>query len=355
MNEVLQVAFQNAPDPKEQWIQLFPEGTFYGEDGRGPYVMKNPHAVIARSIRAKTDLSIDRDHQFLLSAPGTVIPAAGWIKEFQVRGEQIWARVEWTDYAAYQLTAKEYRYFSPEFVHDKTTGEILKIKGGSLTNKPNFELAAVASQQPHIKEQKMDEHLKKLISVLGLAATVTTEQLVAAAIARMEKADKLEADFAAIRKSAGLDDKATTADITKKAEELVAASQKKPETGTKNPDPSEFVPMKTFQETASQLKTLQDDLKKERAETAVAAAMKDGKITPAQKVWALSYATSEPEKFKEYLGNAPVIATASASATGQTADGQASKLTAEEAHVASQLGLSEDQFLGKKDEGKKAA
>jgi hypothetical protein len=47
-----------------QWIQLIPAGTFQGRDGRGPYLLSDPDAVIAATmaLRMRAGIPIDYDH-----------------------------------------------------------------------------------------------------------------------------------------------------------------------------------------------------------------------------------------------------------------------------------------------------
>jgi len=63
-----------------EWIQLIPAGSFHGRDGRGPYVLSDPPAVIAatNALRMKAGIPIDYDHAIDFGAPqGAPAPAAG--------------------------------------------------------------------------------------------------------------------------------------------------------------------------------------------------------------------------------------------------------------------------------------
>ncbi|RWE48621.1 MAG: hypothetical protein EOS24_34125, partial [Mesorhizobium sp.] len=84
-----------------------------------------------RQYAGSTDLAIDYDHQTVFGAiPGVggKAPAAGWIKELQARDDGIFGRVEWTAAASAAIKAGEYRYLSPVFFHEKTTGRVLAIR-----------------------------------------------------------------------------------------------------------------------------------------------------------------------------------------------------------------------------------
>lgn len=80
------------------------------------------------------DLAVDAAHE-----PDK--GAVGWFKDLFKRGQELWARVEWTDAGAGLLRDGTYRYFSPEFVFahtDPESGAKIKnvLQGGALTNRP---------------------------------------------------------------------------------------------------------------------------------------------------------------------------------------------------------------------------
>jgi phage I-like protein len=82
-----------------EWIELLPAGVFYGRDGRGPFRLDDPAAVIASTtaMQMNAGLPIDYDHATDFGAPeGRPAPAAGWIRELEVRTGAVWGRVEWT-------------------------------------------------------------------------------------------------------------------------------------------------------------------------------------------------------------------------------------------------------------------
>lgn len=75
---------------------------------------------------------------------GGPIPAAGWIKDLQVAGNQLIAKIEWTPRAKELIQGGEYRFFSPaiSWVHeDKIEGgsQGATLTSGALTNHPFLE------------------------------------------------------------------------------------------------------------------------------------------------------------------------------------------------------------------------
>jgi phage I-like protein len=132
-----------------EWVQLLPAGTFSGIDGRGPYHMPDPDAVIRRT-REQTqghDLPIDYGHALEREGyDGDAAPAAGWISQFEVRQGQVWGRVTWTSAGADRIRGREFRFLSPVFYHD-LEGDVRWIVRAGLTNRPNLQLQAVHSRE----------------------------------------------------------------------------------------------------------------------------------------------------------------------------------------------------------------
>lgn len=312
--------------PSGQWIQMFPAGAWVGHDGRGPYHITDAEAVIAASKRAKTDLVIDRDHE-KFNPNKKHITAAGWIKDFAVRDGEIWAYVEWTKNASYQLKNKEYRYFSPEFTHDGN-GHILKIMGGSLTNTPNFELEAVASMQNDIPFKKenhaMDDHMKKLALLLGLADTATADDVVTAA---QKNADAL-AD--ATSKVATLEAQVATA-----AQKLEAASF----------DATRYVPVDDYKVVCAQLEEQTLASQKSKVDGLIDSAVKAGKIAPASRDHYHAMASQDFDACAALLKVSPeIIPTTQQKSTVFAAATEETGLTAEEKQVCASMNLSEEDF-----------
>ena len=163
-----------------EWVQLLPAGTFAPNDGRAPWSMKDPAAVIAASMAAapKGLLAIDYDHAADLAAPkGGAAPAAGWITMLEARPDGIWAKVEWTPAGAKAIAAREYRFISPSFLHGKGDRAVTRIIGAGLVNRPALsQLSALASSQG----DTMDPVLKAVLEALGLAPTADQATALAA-------------------------------------------------------------------------------------------------------------------------------------------------------------------------------
>ena len=142
-------AEQQAAGKAPDWIEVIPAGTFKGRDGRGPFNNANPQAVVdaTAALNMTAGIPVDYDHATDFAAPeGREAPAAGWMREFQVRNGAIWARVEWTPKGAQHVAHKEWAYVSPVFEHTKDDQQIVtRLLRAALTNNPNLELQAVAA------------------------------------------------------------------------------------------------------------------------------------------------------------------------------------------------------------------
>jgi phage I-like protein len=126
-----------------EWVRLLPLGEVPLGDGREPLWVDQEAlaAMVAHFQERGLDLVVDYEHQTL---SGRKAPAAGWIRELEIRiaGETpapqdgLWARVEWTATARQHLAAREYRYFSPVLRLEDKTRRPLALLHAALTNTP---------------------------------------------------------------------------------------------------------------------------------------------------------------------------------------------------------------------------
>ena len=170
-----------------EWIEPLPAGVFYGRDGRGPFRLDDPAAVIASTtaMQMAAGLPIDYDHATDFGAPeGRPAPAAGWIRELEVRAGAVWGRVEWTVRAASSIVAREYRYVSPVFQFDPKDGSVTRLLRAGLTNNPNLHLTAIAASSTTAadndsKDQRMEFPTDELRELLNLDGDASVAEVVA--------------------------------------------------------------------------------------------------------------------------------------------------------------------------------
>lgn len=313
------------------WVQLCPAGTFKARDGRGPFLAGSGgtlQAIIDRTkeIAGSTELVIDYDHQSVFGARdgvGGTAKAAGWVKEMEVRADGIWGRVEWTAAAAEAIRASEYRYLSPVLVHAKSNGAVLAIRMAALTNTPALDLAQVAASAEFSIDLSGEEvPMDKILAALGLPAG-SDENTALSAIT------KLLAASTALAAAAGVDAGAS-------ADTVIAAFKAK---SAAAPDPAEFVPLAAVKELQNTVASLQQELSADKAEAAVALAVKEGKLTPGMRDWGLSLAKSDLAKFQAFAAGTPVLTAPQLTPAAKRKEGDAPQLDAEQFAVAQALGI----------------
>jgi phage I-like protein len=154
-------------------------------------------------------------------------------------------------------------------------------------------------------QENMTMDREKLIDLLGLKADATDDDIEAAIQARNDAVAKAEADAAkAVEASA-----AATARAEQAQAELANAR-------AANPSLDKFVPRADYDVAVARVKTLEADAEQraksahdQAVESAIAAAMQAGKVTPGTKdFYVATCATKEGfEAFKKFLEGAPVI------------------------------------------------
>lgn len=280
--------FGGDPPPE---IQVIPFG--HHDTPKGPFELDDDGVrdIIAAFETQKNDMVIDYEHQTL---GGMEAPAAGWIKKLVNRGtDGIWAVVEWTEKARQYIANKEYKYVSPVFLKRISDNRVIRLINVALTNQPNID-----GMVPLINKLGFEGHkntkeaviMKDLFKVLGLSGDATEE----AAIAAVNKLKvDLEAKTVMVANKGVLDALGLAATATES--EIVGTIEAMKQSHTKIDD------------VVKELGALKTSLNQKDADGAVEMAMKEGKITPAQKDWALEYAKRDLAGFGVFVSKAPVV------------------------------------------------
>lgn len=345
-----------------EWIELIPAGEFSGRDGRGPYCLKDPAAVIAATNAQRMDagIPVDYDHATDFGAPeGRPAPAAGWIKELEVRGGEVWGRVDWTPHGAAAVAMREYRYVSPVFEYGENR-EVFRLLRAALTNNPNLYLTAISARSlksgasavraqrmdanaagPADEEIPMEEFLAQMRELFGLEADATPEEIMAAA-----------------REMAGGGAREQVSDASEAAPTGVSIAAYH-----ENVDPSRYVSVAHFQQAVSELNAMRATRAREHAEHAVGAAMRAGKLVPAQRDWAIAYCQVDVKGFENFVARQPAVALGELGFTGEPphpmsrperdgANGMlttvSGRLTPAELAVCSRLAIKPNDYLKRK-------
>lgn len=286
------VALNGVPDE----IKILPLGLVKTQKGDFLVDDVSVNMILEAFKNRKIDLVIDYEHQ---TVTGMEAPAGGWIKEL-IKGEDaIVAKVEWTERARKYLEQKEYKYLSPVVMVRKSDNRAAFVHSVALTNTPAidgmFPLVAKMEEMEdeedeEEKEKSMD--LKELAKLLGLDENASEEDVKAAISLLREKTEEKKdgikkeegAASPVVLSLLGLNENAKTEDV------VVAVM------ALKNSKSDE------------EINRLKDELAEKSANDLVEVALKEGKITAAQKDWAKQYALTDKVGFKSFLDKAsPVV------------------------------------------------
>lgn len=357
--------------------QLLPAGEFAARDGRpGPgkkWKLSDAQgaklAATLNALAARTPIVIDYDHQTLhVEKNGGKAPAAGWIKRTEWRpGEGLFATVEWTAAAKAHIDAREYLYISPVIVYD-ADGNVTGLLMAALLNYPGLvgmdaviaELSGL-SHTDNLESPDMDL-LTKICALFALAAGSTPEALMAHLTTVKAQLD----GTAALKAKLGLPETADLQGVMNKVVELqgviphVAALKTKlglPDAtdlqgvithvealkaSVGKPDAGALASMVALQ---TQIAVLTAQLNGDKVTGLVDQALKDGKLLPAMRDWALELGKKDLAALQGYIAQVPATALGSLQSGGKEAPGGGeAALSAAQAAVMAKLGLTAEQF-----------
>lgn len=323
-----------------KWVQLFQPGVNAPADGRAPWKLTYPKAVI---LASQLPMPIDYDHGADRDPTQTMNSrAAGWIEELADHGPNnepgLWARVDWTPDGEKAVASKDYRFLSPSFLHTKTGNEITQVLRAALTNAPALHLKALASvQQMETSNLTLEEFLAQLRKALGLPDTATADDCIKSISSLKNGTPAVCSQMASIMEASGLS-KDTKVDDTVVA--AICAKLKTPALAATGSDQQ-----KQIDELQKQVASLTAAQAAGTAADAVEKAIASGKITPAQKDWAVGYAARDPKGFDEFIGKAPVVLKDGKTVETTVPEGE---LTETEKKVCALTGLSEEAFKAEK-------
>ena len=250
-------------------IKILPLGKVHSQRGDFEVDDESVDMIIRQFKGRHLDLVIDYEHQTLQDVQA---PAGGWIKELYKGEDAIVAKVEWTPKAQEYLKNKEYRYLSPVVFVRKSDKRAAKIHSVALTNTPAIDgmfpiVNSVDIEDDDLKEEQNIMELKELITLLGLPETATLEDVRKALTGLVKKPEETEVVANSnILSLLNLKDDAKTEDVVASIMALKAGDAK----------------------IASEVEALKKELAERNADELVAVALKEGKITAAQKSWANS-------------------------------------------------------------------
>lgn len=297
-----------------EWVELIPPGpNVTGRDGRQWLFDEQAGTLVQSSFLGRAiDLPIDWEHATQHRASkGESAPAAGWIKQLELRNGALWGLVDWTPRASAQVINREYRFLSPVFDFDPDTTRIARLVSAGLTNKPNFLLTALNHENTEVTPVTLSP---ALLTALGLPATATEEQALAATA------------------------------------QLKATAQA---TNTEKPNLEQFMPRADYDSVLQRATNAEQALAEQRktehnkqVDALITSATQAGKITPATVDYHRAACQDETglARFKAFVDAAPVVA-APSNLDERKPDKTATALNAEEQHIAKLLDMSEADFI----------
>jgi phage I-like protein len=318
-----------AGDAVPERVQLVPAGTFRGIDGRGPYTLDDPDAVIRASMQGGARLVFDQDHATDHSLKtGIPAPARGWITSLEAREGAIWGRIDWTDEGKRLLTSKEYRGVSPVLMHDRATGRITRVLRATLTNAPNLDLPALHARQAEGNEMELLAELRALFGAPDADAATIVVKARDAVTAVAAHAQQL----VSIAKAAKLDEKAGP-------DAIVTALQTR---GAGGGTLEEVTALQT------RIVELENGVKRQAAEKAIDAAVRAGKpILATRREEFITRHMQDPEGTERWLADMPSLQAGGLGARGPAPKAEGG-LDATEAQVIALMGLDPTKFAERK-------
>ncbi len=307
-------------------LLIIPMGRF--RHPRGMQVIDRPAILrVLRGIKKQgRDLTVDYDHESFKSPRAET---AGKLLHGSVyetpRG--LYGNIKWTQKARENIFRKRFRYLSPALVFDlqrSVNNELYieRLAGIGLTNNPNIPVMEPVFNQLQM-EEKMDEFSEKLKAALKLPPDTDEADTLEKSVEAIKRRDSLEEEFLNIRSAIGAEEGASKEDILALIGNALRAREE----------------WKALKEELGQLR------QKETADK-VQSAIIAGKLLPAQREWALGYATSDPDGFSGFLANSRTVVSMGelVDGSGRTGGSGNEPLSPEQEKVNRLLGISKEVF-----------
>ena len=235
---------------------------------------------------------------------------AGIIRQFKARRLDLVIDYEHrTPKGREYIANKEYRYLSPVVLVKKADQHAAVFHSAALTNTPAITgmFAIINSDVLSIEEEEEEPkmELSELIQLLGLEEGTTEEDVLKRIKELVQQTGGEGQD--------GQEGKSGKEDPAKEGTQLVANKTVLDLLGLPENARTEDVTARimAFKAGDSVLQQRVAELEKQaasqKAEELVGLALKDGKLSPAQKEWAVAYALSDPKGFAAFVEKAPVV------------------------------------------------
>jgi hypothetical protein len=197
-----------APGKAPTAFRIWAAGNNVTDDGPMLFSARSAKLVMQEQATRGNLYSLDYDHLSLkVDRPATAGQAAGWHK-LEVRNGELWATsVEWVTEAkaGLEATPPKWRYFSPAYLQDVETGEVVSYCNTALCINPkthsNTQLATRAVKASTMDQSEMLAALKAILDSDADEDTKAKAQalydVIAAAVGGDAKAEEMVAARAA--------------------------------------------------------------------------------------------------------------------------------------------------------------
>jgi len=322
-----------------EWLHLLPAGELRLNQERGTIRPLKPGTVPQLCTfdgrdpvdRAPVDVNHANSKR---GGNGEDTPAYGWLVELAARTDGLWGRVEWNERGLAAIKNREYRGVSAELmVRD---GEIVGIRGASLTNHPNVKgLTPVFNSTE--EDDPMDKILKELQRVLELKDDATPEAVLQSVTALVTGNTALTGQLAAIAKAAGAAADAKPEAVLQSVTALVTAK-----TAAATDSNAVVTNLQAeLQSVTAQLNTLQQSTARDKATAFVDGAIKEGRVgvKPLRDHYIARHMAAAADVEKE-ISAMPMLS----GTTVLTEPPTAGSLSPQELHVARLMNVSPDDM-----------
>lgn len=317
---------------KKKALLILPAGRF--RHPRGMQVIDRSAILrVLRGIKKQArDLTVDYEHESFKSQHAET---AGHLLHGSVYENKsgLYGNIKWTRKALENIKNRRFRYLSPALVFDPQRSadnelRIERLAGIGLTNNPNIPLMEPVFNQLQM-EEKMDDFSEKLKTALNLSPSAQEADTLEKIVETIKRRDSLEEELLDIRSAVGASIGSSPEDVLALVGSAFRGAQ---------PAPS----MEEWKALKEELEQLRQKETAGKVQNAIMA----GKLLPAQRDWALGYATSDPAGFSGFLANSRAVVSMGELVEN---DGRASvinnePLSPEQEKVNRLLGISKEVF-----------
>lgn len=268
---------------------------------------------------------------------GEETPAFGWLTALEARDDGLWGKVDWNDRGRAAIVGREYRSISAELM--TIDGEIIGVRGASLTNHPNLKgLTPVLNSAE--EDDFMEKVMKDLLAKLGLKEDATPDAVLQSVTALVDDKAAATKHFADIAKAAGAAGDAKPEAILQSVTALASTG------GDAEINAGAIAGLKAeLQSVTAKFNALNGDIAKDKATAFVDGAIAQGRVgvKPLRDHYIKRHMQSAADVETE-INAMPKLAGTSIIPADMPKDG-AVLLSAEDETVCKQLGITPEAFL----------